>query len=78
VVNDCGLTPPDCGQPPTQLMSCMHVFILHNMIIEDENDEDLPILNVANSSQSKLRCGFIFNDFQVGTPNLHDLKHTII
>lgn len=52
--------------------------IMHNMIIEYENDEDLLVLNVSNSSQSRLRCGVIFNDLQVGTNDLHDLKHTTI
>ena len=37
-------------------------IIMHNMIIEDEADEDLPILHAPNSSHSTLRWGFTFNN----------------
>ena len=47
-------------------------IIMHNMIIEDEADEDLPVLHAPNSSHSTLRRGFTFNDLQVGTSNLQD------
>ena len=47
-------------------------IIMYNMITEDEVDEDLPILHAPNSSHTKLRKGFTFNDLQVGTSNLQD------
>ena len=47
-------------------------IIMHNMIIEDEADEDLPELDVPSSSQSTLRRGFTFNDLQIGTQNLQE------
>ena len=45
-------------------------IIMHNMIIEDDVDKDLPVLHAPNSSHSTLRQGFTFNDLQVGTSNL--------
>lgn len=48
--------------------------IMHNVIIEYDNDNDLPILDVASSSQSRLMRGFTFHDLQVGTANLHDFE----
>ena len=47
-------------------------IIMHNMIIENEADEDLPVLHAPNSSHSTLRRGFTFNNLQVGTSNLQD------
>ena len=47
-------------------------IIMHNMIIEDKADEDLPELDVPSSSQSTLRRGFTFNDLQIGTQNLQE------
>ena len=44
--------------------------IMHNMIIKDESDGDLPILDAPSSSQSRLRRGFTFNDLQVSTTDL--------
>jgi hypothetical protein len=32
--------------------------IMHNMIIEDGSDGDLPVLNASRSSQFRLRQGF--------------------
>jgi hypothetical protein len=41
--------------------------IMHNVIIEDDNDNDHPIFDVASSSQSILMQGFTFCGLQVGT-----------
>ncbi len=49
-------------------------IIMHNMIIEDKTEDNLPELHAASSSQSRLRRGFNFNDLEVGTSNLQDSK----
>jgi hypothetical protein len=49
-------------------------IIMYNMIIENEADEDTPILHAPSSSHSTLRRGFIFNDLQVGTSILQNSK----
>jgi hypothetical protein len=55
----------------TDIIDVMYAcIIMHNMIIEDEVDEDLPVLDAPSSSHSTLRWGFTFNDLQVGTSNL--------
>ena len=43
---------------------------MHNMIIEDEVDEDIIVFHAPRSSHITLRRGFIFNNLQVGTSNI--------
>ena len=57
----------------SDMVDVIYAFIImHNKIIEDEADEDLPYLYAPSSFHSTLRRDFTFNDLQVGTSNLQD------
>ena len=43
-------------------------IIMHNMIIEDEVDEDLLVLHVPSSSQTRLRRASLFTTCKLAYP----------